>query len=162
MEADELPVEVFTELGRVTWAAIRLEDYTESVCQCVDPHNPRTDHRQIGRKVKEATATLHTWPPSRPRDDALAWLARATAALDRRNAILHATPVVLLGAPGSQPTQMLGAMPRKGSAYTQHPLTADHLGGLEATLRGATQGWMDVQLAASEECSRPRSVQRGQ
>jgi hypothetical protein len=26
---DDLPVDVLTELGRVTWAAIKLEDYTE-------------------------------------------------------------------------------------------------------------------------------------
>ena len=35
---DELPVDVFTELGRVTWAAIKLEDY---VREHVLAHRPR-------------------------------------------------------------------------------------------------------------------------
>jgi hypothetical protein len=131
-----------TELGRVTWAAIRLEDYTESVCAFVDPHNPQTDRRQIGQKVKDATSVLRAWPNSGPREDVLAWLTRATDALDRRNAILHATPVVNLRTRGSE--QLLGAMPRKGSAYAEHPLTVEYLAQLEATLRAATDGWKEI------------------
>jgi hypothetical protein len=33
---EELPIEVFTELGRVTWAAIKLEDYTKSMCATIN------------------------------------------------------------------------------------------------------------------------------
>ena len=43
----DLPVDVLTELGRVTWAAIKLEDYTEGLCSLIEPTNPRTDRRQV-------------------------------------------------------------------------------------------------------------------
>jgi hypothetical protein len=51
---DHLPIDVLTELGRVTWAAIKLEDYVESVCSFIEPANPRTDMRQLGQKIKDA------------------------------------------------------------------------------------------------------------
>jgi len=51
---DDLPVDVLTELGRVTWAAIKLEDYTEGLCSLIDPANPRTDKRQVSQKIKDA------------------------------------------------------------------------------------------------------------
>ncbi|MBV9095194.1 MAG: hypothetical protein JO132_15170 [Streptosporangiaceae bacterium] len=50
---DELPVDVFTELGRVTWAAIKLEDYVEDLCSHIDPVNPWTDKRQVSAKIRD-------------------------------------------------------------------------------------------------------------
>jgi hypothetical protein len=65
---DDLLVEVLTELGRVTWAAIKLEDYTESLCSTIDPANPRTDRRQVSTKIKDAKKVLNGWPTSAARD----------------------------------------------------------------------------------------------
>jgi hypothetical protein len=40
---DELSVDVFTELGRLTWAAIKLEGYVEGLCSyCAESTRART------------------------------------------------------------------------------------------------------------------------
>src|SRR5262249_5998176 len=117
MSVDELPIEVLTELGRVTWAAIKLEDYAESMCSFIEPANPRTDRRQVGQKIKDAQKVLTSKAPSVTRDEAMAWLKRARQALDQRNAALHATPLVSLVRRGEQQRFALGEMPRKGRTY---------------------------------------------
>lgn len=152
---DELPADVFTELGRVTWAAIRLEDYTESLCQSIDPANPRTDKRLIGQKIKDAQRVLTGWPVSPARDVARAWLERSRVAIERRNATLHATPVVWL-APGhpQDGRQLLREMPRKNRPYREWPLTVESLGELLSVLTEAASGWRDVVIAAGSEWRR--------
>jgi hypothetical protein len=109
MAADELPVDVLTELGRVTWAAIKLGDYAEGICSGIDPHNPRNDKRMVSTKISEAKSVLAKWPESAVRDEACAWLERARLALERRNAALHATPMVWIGSdPATSGTLFLG------------------------------------------------------
>jgi len=51
---DDLPTEVLTELGRMTWAAIRLNDYVEGVCAFVQPSDPRADRLHTGQKINDA------------------------------------------------------------------------------------------------------------
>jgi hypothetical protein len=145
--ADELPVDVLTELGRVTWAAIKLEDYAEGVCSHVDPSNPRTDKRQIGQKIKDAKKVLAGRAPCAARDQAVAWLDRAREAIERRNAALHATPVVRIGQgrPDEWPL-LLGEMPRKDRPYFERPLTVESLSELRSVLEAAADGWQDVVL----------------
>ena len=67
---DELSVDVFTELGRVTWAAIKLEDYVEGLCSHIDPANPRTDRRQVSTKIRDAQRVLAARARSATRDEA--------------------------------------------------------------------------------------------
>src|SRR5256885_14792 len=38
---DDLPDDVLTELGRVTWASIVLEDAVKWLCSSIAPHDPR-------------------------------------------------------------------------------------------------------------------------
>ena len=94
---DELSVDVFTELGRVTWAAIKLEDYVESMCSHIDPANPRTDKRQVSKKIRDAQRVLAARARSATRDEAAEWLEQARQAIELRNAALHATPIVWVG-----------------------------------------------------------------
>jgi hypothetical protein len=75
----------------VTWAAIKLEDYTEGLCSLIDPANPRTDKRQVSQKIKDARRVLDGWPSSTVRDDTMAWLERAGHAIEQRNAALQFT-----------------------------------------------------------------------
>jgi hypothetical protein len=50
---DDLPLDVLTELGRVTWAVIRLEDYTEDVCRNIELADVRTaDKRPLSQKIR--------------------------------------------------------------------------------------------------------------
>jgi hypothetical protein len=147
---DELPEEVLTELGRVTWAAIKLEDYTESLCSFIDPANPRTDKRMVSRKIKDAKKVLTGWPISQVRDDAMAWLERASQAIEERNAALHATPVVWIG--GSDDGKLfLGEMPRANRPYNERPLTVDSLSALRSVLENAASGWRDIVIAIGVE-----------
>jgi hypothetical protein len=151
MPGDELPVEVLTELGRVTWAAIKLEDYTEYICSNIDPVSVLTDdRRQVSAKIKDAKKALATWPDADAalRDEATAWLERARVALERRNAALHATPVMGIAPDFTITGQMfLGEMPRKNRPYTQRPLTVESLAELRSVLENAAAGWADLGIA---------------
>ena len=157
---DDLPIDVLTELGRVTWAAIKLEDYTESVCSFIQPANPRTDRRLVGEKIKDAKRVLAGWP-SGVRDEAVAWLERARLAIERRNAVLHATPLVWIK-PGRRGDQrfLLGEMPRKGRPYTELPLTVESLSELRSVLAAAGAGWRDLVMALTPEPKRQESQER--
>jgi len=145
---DDLPIDVLTELGRVTWAAIKLEDYVESVCSFIEPANPRTDMRQLGQKIKDAQKVLTAKPVSATRDQAKVWLERARQAIEQRNAALHATPVVHLGEPQRL---LLGEMPRKGRPYFERPLTVEALGELRSVLEDAADGWRELVIAMGTE-----------
>ena len=130
---DDLGVDMFAELGRVTWAAIHLESFTNTMCSFIKPADPRTDRRILGQKIKDAQQALATWPATSARDDTAAWLARARDAIDRRNASLHAVPLTWFG-PDGPPRPMLGEMPRGTRPYVERPLTAATLAGLRAVL----------------------------
>jgi hypothetical protein len=158
---DDLPVDVLTELGRVTWAAIKLEDYTEGLCSFIEPTNPRTDKRQVSQKIKDAKRVLTGWPTSPVCDDAMVWLERAGNAIEQRNAALHATPLVLLGRPPStEPRLFLGEMPRAGRAYNERPLTVESLRSLRSVLEDAFSGWADIAIAADTESRLRRTHSR--
>jgi len=149
MPADELPEDVLTELGRVTWAAIKLEDYTAGLCWLVDPANPRTDRRQIGEKIKDAKKAVAAWQDPSPRAEMTAWLERARQALERRNAALHATPMVWIER-GRDRRLFLGEMPRKGTPYVERPLTVESLSELRSVLEAASAGWREMAIAEGE------------
>jgi hypothetical protein len=153
MPVDDLPIDVLTELGRVTWAAIKLEDYAESMCSFIDPANPRTDKRQVSQKIRDAQEVLTGKAASATRDEARAWLKRAHQAIEQRNAALHATPVVGLGSGrhGEPRRFSLGEMPRKGRPYFERPLTVEALSELRSVLEGAADGWRDLVIAVGTE-----------
>ncbi len=153
MPGDDLPIDVLTELGRVTWAAIKLEDYVESICSFIDPANPRTDRRQVSQKIRAAQKVLADRAASATRDKSKAWLERARQALEQRNAALHATPVVWLEPRrhGEPQRFSLGEMPRKGRPYFERPLTVEALSGLRAVLEGAADGWRELAIAVGTE-----------
>jgi hypothetical protein len=148
MPADELPVDVLTELGRVTWAAIKLEDYAEGICSDINPADPRTDTRQLSRKIRDAKKALAAWLDTELRAEATAWLERARLAMERRNAALHATPMVWIKR-GQRDQMLLGEMPHKGRPYTERPLTVESLAELRLVLEGAAAGWRELTLAVS-------------
>ena len=153
MEAsNDLPVDVFTELGRVTWAAIMLEDSIKWLCSLIWPHDPRTSPT-IGKMLGNARSELSRWPSSPARKDALGWLDHADKAIEARNAILHATPLTLADseAPEESPRQFLGEMPRRsGQPYQERPMTVESLVAVRDLLAEAAAGWREVILAVAE------------
>jgi hypothetical protein len=144
----DLSVDVLTELGRVTWAAIRLEDYVGDVCSRIDPRDPRrTDERLTGQRIADAKAVLAGWAPSPWRDQADAWLERARRAVARRNAILHATPVVWLGPGRDEQRPGLGEKAGRDRPYFERALTVESLGELRSVLEDAAGGWRELVIA---------------
>ena len=156
MTVPDLGTDVFTELGRVAWAAVVLEDYVSGLCSFIDPSNPREDRRSVGQKITAARKVMHSWSGSATREEADAWLEHARSAVERRNAALHATPLVWVE-PGRQDRPewlFLGEMPRNGRLYVERPLTVESLAELRSVLIAATEGWRDLVIAVSSERER--------
>lgn len=158
---DELPLddlgdEVFAELGRVTWAAVHLEDFTTTMCAFIRPTDPRTDRRILGQKIKDAQQVLDTWPTTPARDNTKVWLERARNAIDKRNASLHAAPLTWF-APDGRPRHALGDTPRGDRSYAERPMTVESLGELRQELTEPLRDWRPVLLAASAEAKRLRN-----
>jgi hypothetical protein len=151
---DELSVDVFTELGRVTWAAIKLEDYVEGLCSHIDPANPRTDRRQVSTKIRDAQRVLAARTRSATRDEAAEWLEHARQAIELRNAAMHATPIVWVGRKHAEDRLGLGEMPCKGRPYFGRPLTVESLSELRSVLENAADGWRDLVIALDTDSTR--------
>lgn len=129
---DELDDEVLTELGRVTWASLHLEDGVSWTCVLSNPDDDNA--RQISERAKAVKTLLGKQPASLPRDAVIAWLDKATDVLDRhRNQIMHARPLVAPGVDEASSVSVLGVMPRRGRGgrpdrpYGERPLTVEHL-----------------------------------
>jgi hypothetical protein len=156
--SDDLPVDVLTELGRVTWAAIRLEDYAEDVCSRVDPRDPRrADGRFVSQKIGDAKKVLVGWGPSETRDKAETWLERARLAIERRNALLHATPIAWIGPGRGEQRPGLGEKSWRDRPYFERPLTVESLSEVRSVLEDAADRWQDLVIAVWAESSQQES-----
>ncbi|WP_435583331.1 hypothetical protein [Amycolatopsis thermoflava] len=147
MHLDEPPADALTALGRIAWAAIELESCVIDLCSLVKPVNPRTDRRPVSKQIEHAKAVLRCWTPSESRDAAISWLDRAAVAMDRRNAALHATPMVRFGLDRRPLGYALGEMPRAGRPYFSRPFEVDALTELRDVLSEAAAGWREIMLA---------------
>ncbi|HEV7973823.1 hypothetical protein [Amycolatopsis sp.] len=151
MAPDELPLDVLTELGRVTWAVIKLEDYAEDICARVLGNSRFDSTKPVRRKIEAALTDLAGRPASDLRDAATRWLTTVDRALTQRNEALHARPLVWVEmdpAKRHDPAQhRLGVMPRGGRSYSELPLTVESLGVLRQELVAAVTGWRDLVLA---------------
>jgi hypothetical protein len=155
---DDLPVDVLTELGRVTWAAIRLEDYVEDLCSHIDPRDPRRpDGRFVSQKIGHAKKILAGWASSPVREAAAAWLERARRAIERRNAILHATPIAWTGPERGDHWLGLGETAWRDRPYFERPLTVESLHELRSVLEDAGDGWRDLVISIWAESAQQAS-----
>jgi hypothetical protein len=142
--------DVLIELGRLTIAAVCLEDAVYGVCRSIRPRHGPSDDWPISSRINEASEDLESCPPSTARAGALAWLAAARDALERRNAVMHAVPVVVMSIPGTTPLmdapeQWLSHVPRKKDAPVVHiRLTVEGLQPLRLDLERARTGWIDI------------------
>lgn len=149
--SDDLPLNVLTELGRVTWAAIKLEDYVGDICRRIEQTAGQApDRRPISQKIKDAKKILTDGAPSVTSEKAIVWLERARQAVERRNAALNATPIVWIGRERNDQLG-LGEMPRRGSPYVERPLTVESPAELRSALQEAADGWADLTVALSTE-----------
>jgi hypothetical protein len=121
------------------------------VCSHIDPANPRTDKRRVSAKIRDAQRVLAGRTRSAARDKAAEWLEHARLAMERRNAALHATPIVWVGRECAEDRLGLGEMPRQGRLYFERPLTVESLSELRSVLENAADGWRDLVTALGAE-----------
>jgi hypothetical protein len=149
--SDDLADDVLIELGRVTWAAINLEDAAKWLSLSILRNDRRERPRFIRELIHRAQENLSGWPQSRARRDAFAWLKRAERAIDARNAVLHATPLTWFSTDSEESSiQLLGEPRAKNRPYHERPLTAESLSELRHQLVEARTGWRDVVLRVVE------------
>lgn len=144
------------ELGRLTWAAILLEDYTQAVCQLVHPKGRKDP---TGEQVRKARASLHVVTDEQLRERADSWLERAQDALDARHSVLHATPLVFVPRPGTTPVpgvprHYLADYGRGRRPAQQHVVSVEALRELTGRLTGAREGWRELAVALFTEWER--------
>ncbi len=83
---------VLLELGRMTWAAIKLEDVIPTMRRAIGPEPDRLSRAPASEWIKDALRCLARWPESETREAAIQWLNAAECALKERNRILHSVP----------------------------------------------------------------------
>jgi hypothetical protein len=154
MTSDGMPSDdVLLELGRLTWAAINLEDDVYLVCRSVEPRGGPFDDTNIGPRIDLALKDLEKRPGNDLRHQAEQWLIEAAAALRERNAVLHSTHIVFIptsGQPSSAtpPDPELVNFPRNRSSPAIHtPLTLEGLGQIHRRLENARSDCLELAAA---------------
>lgn len=151
---DQISESVFAELGRMTYAAIKLEDATRAAVHYVAPG---LDSLSVGRLIEMAHKALEEWPESADRDFCHQWLENSRNALRRRNEVLHSTPAIFV-----ELIDATGEMNEVGPILEHNPrfrdqsagrtwLTVDDLAPVTAQLKTARAGWWRVATKAEEQ-----------
>jgi hypothetical protein len=140
---------VLIELGRVTWAAINLEDVIPTVRQAIGPEPSKLVRAPVSAWIKDGLGVLATWPQSPTRETASKWLRAAHEALQERNNILHSVPATLIhvSSDGAVTThgEVLDLIPtRKGGSFRRVSLTEEELRRVCQKLADARTGWVDL------------------
>ena len=146
----ELPDAVLIELGRLTMAALDLEDTIYVVCRCIKPRHGPYDDYPIGPRIDEALADLGTCPDEPMRERAIEWLVEAKAAMEDRNAVLHGEAVTFVPWPDTTPIpdvprDWLHFFPRdKSKAMVRIPLTVEGLRPIRQRIEAAQTAWTEL------------------
>ncbi len=142
------PDDVLLELGRLTWAAINLEDVVYAVCHYIEPTD---DFREIpaGTRINQAREALQAQPDKTLRTKAEAWLKAAADALAERHAVLHSEPMTFVPlsdnvTPGNL-DPLLVHSPRGGTRpQVNTPITVSGLRSLRWHIEAARARWVDL------------------
>jgi hypothetical protein len=154
---------VLLELGRLTWAAINLEDVIPTMRRAIGPEPGRLSRAPASEWIKDALNVLSAWPESEIQVRACQWFRAAQDALEERNEVLHSVPVKLytknddgrLTAQG----QALDHIPRReGKPVIRTPLAEGQLRRVRQKLTDAREDWIEVLLALHEESRRRSNI----
>lgn len=85
---------VLLELGRLVYAAIELERATYMLCRAVKPWSHEKPEPPISRAVATSLAIVRAKPECEIRASTETWLTSSLAALQERNSVVHADPMV--------------------------------------------------------------------
>ena len=140
---------VLLELGRLTWAAINLEDVIPTVRRAIGPEPPELARAPVSTWIKDALSVLATWPESPTRGTAVEWFGAAREALEKRNCVLHSVPATFVHISGDGAVTAHGAVldhipARRGGSVRRTPLTEDALRCVHRQLAGARTGWVEL------------------
>jgi hypothetical protein len=150
---------VLLELGRLTWAAINLEDVIPSMRRAMGRPPARLDRAPISEWVSNALGVLAGWPESEARQRGTRWFTTAQQALEERNHVLHSVPVIeYTRADDGTLTagrQALDYIPRRaGVPFSRIALSEGELRAVRQRLAGAREGWIEVYTALDEAHNR--------
>ena len=138
--------DVLLELGRLTWAAICLEDVVEPVCWNLDPSSTRDDRRPAGKRLDDALVALEELRGSDRQTGAIEWITEAKAALEARHAVFHGMPgtFVPLGEgiqSGNLDPVLAHVSQSSDRRQTNTPVTVEGLRSIRLRLEKARGGW---------------------
>lgn len=161
--SDEPDDAVLLELGRLTWAAINLEDVVYEIRRAVGPEPASLARAPIAEWIKDALKKLSVWPESEIRETACHWLLAAQEALEDRNCILHSVPgtMVHIASDGAVTMhgQVLDHIPRRrGGSFRRIPLAEDEFRLVRLKLANARASWIDICHALYEERKRANNA----
>jgi hypothetical protein len=158
MTDDDRPDEAtLLELGRLTWAAIVLEDVVYGVCRAINNRYGPFDEPPIGTRVGEALLDLRSMLAGPHTLRATDWLTEAKSALEERNAVVHAVPVTTFPLPGTTPipdvpTDWLTHFPRRNKRPIVHTaMIAQGLAPTTRRLETALAGWTEIVMGPWEK-----------
>ena len=147
----EVDDDTLKEVGRLTLAAVELEDLAYAVCRYV--RSPRNHLRPppIGDAIADARkAAAEEFSDVDARGALDEWLARAAEALTQRNEVLHAVPVTFVTVPGTTPVPettgpYLTYMPRDDKRPPVHrKVSVAELQPVRRALTAAAEGLDDL------------------
>jgi hypothetical protein len=150
---------VLLELGRMTWAAINLEDIIPTMRRAIGPEPKELSRAPASEWIKDALKLLAGWPESEAREAAIGWFESAQRALKGRNQVLHSVPVTLVtrhrDGRFTEHGQVLDHLPRGTSdSFARTPLAENDLRQVSRRLAAARQGWVEICEAMMEERQR--------
>jgi hypothetical protein len=80
------------ELGRLTWAAMNLEDVAYEMRRSLGPAPSNLARAPASAWIKDALKVLSNWQESEIRESACRWFNAARDALEERSSVLHSVP----------------------------------------------------------------------
>jgi hypothetical protein len=149
---------VLLELGRLTWAAISLEDVVPQMRRALGREPDRLARAPAAVWIKDALKVLSGWPESEIRETACRWFNAAQEALEQRNSVLHSVPGIWVtikdGAVTTHGPVLEHLSKRKGGSYRRISVTEDELRLVRQKLSEAREGWVEIILALDDERKR--------
>ena len=129
-------------VGRLTWAAIKLEGVVIWICRKAPNavYRPGLDRSQFVKATMKANPE-----PSKSLQDAFEWMAEAGRVLDLRNKVLHAESVAFLDSDGRRLDTGTLLNQRGGATYTS--LSVEAFDKISDAIEHVYQGWRAADLA---------------
>ena len=154
---DQTCPDVLTELGRLTLAAVYLEDYARAlIWRLVPKAMGALDTAPIGTRIDDAVRVASELDDVILAAQITAWLTEVKAALGQRNTILHSTPVTYITEPGvtvveGTTGEFLHHFPNNPKRIqVQTALTVNGLRPISDRLIRVRGNWRDLTLRLAE------------